>query len=430
LRLGLRRCTELTSTGLLGAFKELPENLDTLMVDFRFSMSINSLTYVGRTRARPGGLATLCDSLPGSLKTLDLVFNRYVGDVDLVGGGCGPDDRPACGIFGSLPSGLERLRLDFRYASYLTDDGLGALGKCLPRSLVELTLKATICPNVTGKGIEELAKGLPQTLHTLSLDFSSCKKVDDGALAGLGNNLPADLRRLCVKASGCRAVGNAGVKSLLEKKLPLESLELVLDKADLLDDEGLSSIAGAVPKTLLEFSLSCRGCKAIGDGGVTNLCEGLAGGRDLSVLRLDFAGCGGSGSQGLRNIAVVDDGTGAAEFGGVGDRGVQAVGNLLREGLRKFELSVGNCTAVTDACLESLINGLQTARAALDTTGPAFLELAMQFKGCHAVKSSALRACQDRLARDTAAKLSCRLNFNTKRIHGKIAMPAATMPAL
>jgi hypothetical protein len=199
-------------------------------------------------------------------------------------------------VAGVLSPSLRSLELGFYACTQITNAGIMALGRSLPKSLERLRLDCWWCQNIGDWGVRGLAQGFRQGLRDLALSFEDCHQIGNEGVSWLSERLPATLVALELNFWNCTRIDDTGVCQLAAD-LPagLASLSLVFycwgadERSGGVSDRGVMALAKALPPGLKQLSLAFVFCQGVTDTGVEGLIAALPQG--LERLSLDFRGC-------------------------------------------------------------------------------------------------------------------------------------------
>lgn len=215
----------------------------------------------------------------------------------------------------------------------------------LPPHLENLQLLLGGCM-INQEGISAFLHKLPTTLSSFSLSLSSLP-LEDGDVAAISALLPQQIVALQL------GLDCSSVLDLHSFHLPpiLETLELNISNNPGLGDEAFSSLAKAVPRSLLHVSVLSRRT-GLGDRGVAEFVAALPEKTQELVLKLD--GTRVSEFAGLQlPPKLVGLEIGISKIRTFGDAGLLELAKTLPRSLKHFGLHAAN-TCISDAGLENL----------------------------------------------------------------------------
>ncbi|CAE8679688.1 unnamed protein product [Polarella glacialis] len=188
-------CTQLTEGAVRVVAKSLPEALEKLELNFGGCPQVGDNAILAIVEALPVGLTRLvirlrrCEQLSDEgLLHLGLLPRR-LQDLELYCSGCKRIGNAWLkGLSAKLPVTLRQLKLDFARCE-IGDDGMIALASGLNELMTHLSLCFSFCDAITDRGVQAIVKSLPRKLREGEFVFLGCSHLSSATRSSLDSIL-------------------------------------------------------------------------------------------------------------------------------------------------------------------------------------------------------------------------------------------------
>eukprot|EP00930_Biecheleria_cincta_P057797 TRINITY_DN43673_c0_g1_i1.p1 TRINITY_DN43673_c0_g1~~TRINITY_DN43673_c0_g1_i1.p1 ORF type:complete len:940 (-),score=129.67 TRINITY_DN43673_c0_g1_i1:432-3251(-) len=188
----------------------------------------------------------------------------------------------------------KELRMNFQYSGDMNSKKMERLGSALPSGLERLTLNFDECHAIGNAGLTALAQGFGEQLVHLTLSFVNCTTLDDRGLAGLCKHLPVQLQVLHLDLTDCEQIGNGGLAALANALFQLGCLKTVTLNfcgCGRIGDDGLAFLAAKLGAAIETLDLNFMHCVHINNSGVASLAGGIVDMQSLRFFKIDLTFC-------------------------------------------------------------------------------------------------------------------------------------------